>query len=64
MLIRFLQDYRGKLTAELFYVKGEEVEIADGPALQLIEAGRAQAVEAKAPKPSKPKKEAGDGKTA
>lgn len=55
MKVRFLQDYRGKLTQEQYFTKGQEVEFEDGQAAALIEAGRAVEVKAK------PKKEKNDG---
>lgn len=59
MKIRFLQDYRGWLTDEQFYARGDEVD--DLPlAEQLIAAGRAELVEppvfADQPKEEKSKK--------
>lgn len=45
MLIKFSRDYRGKLTNELFYVAGTEVDIDDGQAVQIVEQGAAVVVE-------------------
>jgi hypothetical protein len=42
MNIRFLQDYRGVLTDEAFYHKGDIVDLANGQAL--IDAGRAEKI--------------------
>lgn len=42
MKIRFLQDYRGKLTGEFFYVAGTEIDLPNGQAL--VDAGRAEPV--------------------
>jgi hypothetical protein len=42
-LIRFLVDYRGVLTDELFYEAGAVVDLPQAPAL--VEAGRAEYVE-------------------
>ena len=42
--IRFLADYRGKLTAEVFFVAGAEDVFDDRIADQLIAAGRAAVV--------------------
>lgn len=35
MLVIFLQDYRGKLTGERFYVLGETVDLPEGAAMEL-----------------------------
>jgi predicted methyltransferase len=40
----FLTDYRGKLTQERFFVRGEEADLFDGDALAIVEAGFAEAV--------------------
>lgn len=42
MKIKFLQDYRGVLTNEEYYKKGDVADIAQASAL--IDAGRAEAV--------------------
>ena len=42
--VKFLQDYRGKLTAEQFYLSGEVVEFPAEVAEKLIAAGRAKGV--------------------
>jgi len=40
MLVKFKQDYRGVLTAELFYLKGEETAaISDSDCARLVERG-------------------------
>lgn len=44
MLIKFSRDYRGKLTNELFYVAGTEVDIDDGAAMQIVAQGAAVVV--------------------
>lgn len=36
MLVRFLRDYRGKLTAENFHRAGETVDLPSGEALALL----------------------------
>lgn len=36
MLVRFLRDYRGKLTAENFHRAGETVDLPNGEALALL----------------------------
>jgi len=51
--IRFLQDYRGHLTAEVFFAEGAEDVFEDKTADALIAAKRAISVEK--PKPSKNK---------
>lgn len=61
MKVKFLQDYRGKLTKEQYFTKGQEVEFEDGVATALIDAGRAEEVKAKPPKPPKDEKEKEDG---
>lgn len=52
MKVRFLQDYRGVLTGERFYRKGDVVDVADADGL--VAAGRAELVEP-GPAPEKPK---------
>ena len=42
--IRFLQDYRGKLTAEVHFTAGTEDVFDDKIASALIDAGRAEEV--------------------
>lgn len=55
MKVRFLQDYRGYLTDEVFFTAGSEADLPNGS--DLIEAGRAEAaVEEPAPK-EEPKEE-------
>jgi len=51
--VRFLQGYRGKLTAEVFFAEGAEDVFEDKTADALIAAKRAISVEK--PKPSKNK---------
>lgn len=55
MKVRFVVDYRGVLTGEQWFQAGQEAEIADLQAEQLIADGRAEAVKP-APKPE-PKQE-------
>lgn len=43
MTVRFLQDYRGWLTEERFFVAGQEAEFPAEQAAALVEAGRAEA---------------------
>lgn len=43
MNVRFLVDYRGKLTDEVFFTAGSEADLPNGDAL--VAAGRAEAVE-------------------
>ena len=45
MIIRFLRDYRGKLTEERFHQAGEEADYPDDQAGQLIADGRAISLE-------------------
>lgn len=54
MKVRFLTNYRGVLTGEEFFQKGQEADLKDGQAL--VDAGRAEAVKAA------PKKAAKKGK--
>jgi len=49
MLVRFLQDYRGKLSDEVFYRAGDEADLSSAKAL--VDAGRAEFVEAPDEKP-------------
>lgn len=42
--VKFLQDFRGRETREVFYVKDQIVEIDDDTAQVLIADGRAKAV--------------------
>jgi hypothetical protein len=49
MKIQFTQDYRGVLTNEAYYQSGDVVDLTNGQAL--IDAGRAVAYKAPAPKP-------------
>jgi len=54
MRIRFLRDYRGKLSNEVFYEAGEEVDLPAGQ--KLVDARRAEPVPAEKPKAArKPK---------
>lgn len=48
MKVRFSQDYRGKLTEEVFYHSGDEADLRYGS--KLVDAGRAVAVMVKKPK--------------
>lgn len=48
--VRFLMDYRGKLTGEIFYTKGEVAEFEAGVAAALVEDKRAEYVNEKATK--------------
>lgn len=52
MLVRFMVDYRGVLTGEVFYRAGEVVALDEPVALALVRAGRA--VSAEPPEPDKP----------
>lgn len=45
MLIQFSRDYRGKLTKEVFYEAGSEVEFDDETATKIIGESAAVAVE-------------------
>jgi hypothetical protein len=45
-VVEFVQDYRGKLTAEQFYLTGTRMAFPAAQAAALIEAGRAIAVDA------------------
>ena len=45
MLIQFSRDYRGKLTKEIFYEAGSEVEFDDETATKIISEFAAVAVE-------------------
>ena len=53
MLVRFLVDYRGVLTGEIFYEAGTEVDIESNSAMRLIADKRAEMVEQE-PEPVKP----------
>ena len=53
MKIQFLQDYRGTITNEIFYLAGTIVDLAPAAAHALIDAGRA--VEVHERQPDKPK---------
>ena len=44
--IRFLADFRGKLTKEIFYTAGTVASIESGAAVQIVELGFAELVEA------------------
>lgn len=50
MNVRFLVDYRGKLTDEQFFEAGSVADLPNGDAL--VEAGRAEPVEDAAPEPT------------
>lgn len=39
MLVRFLHNYRGKLTGEIFYLEGATVSLPNGEAMRLIADG-------------------------
>lgn len=39
MTVRFLRNYRGKLTAENYHLEGATVSLPNGEAMQLIAAG-------------------------
>lgn len=43
--VRFLVDFRGKLTNEVYYLAGSTVEFSSGVAGQLVSEGRAVYVE-------------------
>ena len=49
MLVRFLRDYRGKLTGENFYPDGASVSLPNGEAMQLIADGVCVAVVQESP---------------
>jgi len=51
MKVRFLQDYRGVLTGEVFYQSGDEATLPDGD--QLVKAGRAVVIMADKPAPKR-----------
>jgi hypothetical protein len=53
MKIKFTHDFRGKLTDEVFYLEGTELEIDADAANELIALGHAVAVETPKPKPRK-----------
>lgn len=42
--VKFLQDYRGKLTNEIFYTLGTVVEFDEATAAELVARGRAEYV--------------------
>ena len=44
MLIRFLQDFRGRETNEEFFLKGAEWDAPEGMAAQLLADGRAEEI--------------------
>lgn len=44
MKIKFLQDFRGRETDEVFYKFGDEVDLPDGVATRLVNDGRAEFV--------------------
>lgn len=68
--VEFLQDYRGKLTNEAYFVAGAVVAFDDAVASQLIAEGRAKPI-AEEPKPTgateaavaTPKRRQNDAKT-
>lgn len=43
--ITFIQDYRGVLTDETYYLSGTVAQLPDGQAVALVEAGRAEYVD-------------------
>ena len=47
--IKFLQDFQGKETKEIFYKQGQEVELDDNLTSRLVQEGRAEYVQASAP---------------
>lgn len=51
MKVRFLVDFRGKLTKEQFYLAGSEVEFPADVATRLVDEGRAEYVAEVAPEP-------------
>lgn len=52
MDVRFLRDYRGKLTGETYYLAGQIVSLPNGEAAQLIAQGVCEPVaQESAPKP-------------
>lgn len=55
MKIRFLQDYRGKLTGERYFLAGAEAEFADDNARAMLDRGVAEEVSAE-PVEDAPKK--------
>lgn len=58
MRVRFLMDFRGKLTREQFFLTGEEGEFPDQIAQTLIDDRRAEAVVPEAPQqPPTPRRE-------
>lgn len=53
MHVRFLRDYRGRITHELFYQAGEVVELPDDAAHALLKEGVAEEAPGK-PQESRP----------
>lgn len=53
MTVKFLVDYRGKLTNEQYYLAGTVAEFDKETAAALVEAGRAELVEPDKPTPKK-----------
>ena len=49
--VKFLSDYRGVRTNEIFFEKGSVVELANDPAYELVEMGIAKIVKEPEPKP-------------
>lgn len=60
MKVRFLQDYRGVLTEEVFYREGDEAVLEYGS--DLVDQGRAVAVMVKKPKSKAPERKRSGGK--
>ena len=57
--VKFLMDYRGKLTKEQFYQQGQTAKVEDTAAAELVRRGRAELVPvatkaAETPKGKKP----------
>jgi hypothetical protein len=53
--VKFLMDYRGALTEELYYLAGAEVEFEDDVAAQLVKQKRAEFVRTQPAADRKPK---------
>lgn len=62
MRVQFLQDFRGRLTNEQYFVMGEEAEFDDSIALRLIADGRAVEVAEAPSEPRQPKSKVKGGK--
>ena len=49
MKVKFLQDFQGRETKEIFYVKGQEVELDSDAAASLLRDGFVEPIEVREP---------------